>query len=157
MELPIKLAKGATMPARGSKLAAGLDLSANMLEWDDKRVFIKPGERKMISTGVFAAIPVGYYGRVAPRSGLALRHGIDVLAGVIDSDYRGEINVMLINNDSNKVFTVSHGDRIAQLIIEKIAMLEPVQVESLNETKRGDAGYGSTGVNAALDAFNALS
>lgn len=146
MELQITLIPGATCPTRGSKWSAGLDLSAYLPEGP---VFLRPGERSLIRTGVTLAIPHGFYGRIAPRSGLALRHGIDVMAGVIDSDYRGEVQVMLINHDgvdSVGNFVATHGDRIAQLIIEQVGMFDPKIVTELSETKRGDNGYGSTGL-----------
>lgn len=139
MSLLVKrLSKTATLPTRGSKESAGLDLYA------DENGVIKPGERKLISTGIGVAIKPGCYGRVAPRSSLALKHGIQVLAGVIDSDYRNEIKVILINLGDAAVSFI-RGDRISQLIIEKIEMLEPVEVEELDETKRGAGGFGSTG------------
>lgn len=137
---------GATIPTRGSELSAGLDLSANLLNEEGFRAqaFIGPGKRLAIPTGIHVGIPVGYYGRVAPRSGLAFKNGIDVLAGVIDADYTGEIKVILLNTSQHQV-TIGHEDRIAQLIIEKIAMPEIVLIDDLNETTRGANGFGSTG------------
>ena len=96
-------------------------------------------------TGVFMEIPEGYYGRIAPRSGLAHNHGIDVLAGVVDSSYRGEIRVVLFNTDKEEPFQIQAGDRIAQIIIEKHYNFEFVEVEDLSETARGADGFGSTG------------
>jgi dUTP pyrophosphatase len=104
----------AEMPTAGSSGAAGLDL------YSAQTACINPGQRQLISTGVKVAIPVGHYGRVAPRSGLALKHGIDTMAGVIDSDYRGEVGVLLINL-GDAPFNIYYGDRIAQLVIEKIS------------------------------------
>lgn len=106
---------------------------------------IPPLGRATISTGLCLEIPDGHYGRVAPRSGLAHRHGIDVLAGVIDSGYRGEVKVVLHNTDREEPFRVSSGDRIAQLIIERHYNMEFVEVEDLDSTPRGVGGFGSTG------------
>lgn len=111
LKLRIALGPGATMPKRASDGSAGYDLSAN------ENSTIYPGERQRIKTGVFLEIPKGYYGRVAPRNVLALEIGIDVLAGVIDSDYRGELCVIL-QNHGDKLVIVNGGCRIAQLIIE---------------------------------------
>lgn len=128
----------AQMPSRGSIASAGLDLYAC------EGYRLSPGERKLIHTGVEMAIPIGFYGRIAPRSGLALKHGIDTLAGVIDADYRGEVNVILINLGTQN-FIVKSGDRIAQIIIEAILTPEVVKVDDLDITLRGVGGYGSTG------------
>jgi dUTP pyrophosphatase len=130
----------ARLPARGSAGAAGLDLCAV------ERVTIEPGGRAAVRTGLAVAIPRGFYGRVAPRSGLAVRHGLDVLAGVIDSDYRGEILCALVNL-GREPFEVEPGARVAQLIVEAIATSEPVWAEDLEETGRGAGGFGSTGVS----------
>jgi dUTP pyrophosphatase len=128
----------AQLPARGSQHAAGLDLFAA------EEATIAPRERYAVRTGISVEIPHGFYGRVAPRSGLARDNGIDVLAGVIDSDYRGEILCMLINHGAtDKVFKV--GDRIAQLIIEAIITPTPEWSDDLEITRRGDGGFGSTG------------
>ncbi len=159
LELPIKLLReGAIMPYRGSEDAAGLDLCACVGYAQPLR--ITPGQRYMIPTGVSVAIPRGYYGRVAGRSGLAAKHGVTILAGVIDSDYRGEIFVLVERNSSNMIklipdspyqpisdapWVVASGDKIAQLIIEKIGMFNPVGVDELPETNRGANGFGSTG------------
>lgn len=136
---PIKLtlSPGATMPTRGSDGAAGYDLYA--LEDTTINCF----QFIPVSTGVSIEIPAGHYGRVAPRSGLAVKHGVMVGAGVIDSDYRGELKVALAT--LNGVYEFKKGDRIAQLIIERIATPELVQVDSLDDTDRGDGGFGSTG------------
>lgn len=107
---------------------------------------IQPLERKTISTGLRLEIPEGYYGRVAPRSGLAAKNGIDVLAGVVDSGYRGEVNVVLHNTDKSNTFFVQPGDRIAQIIIERHYNMEFVEVvDELSDTSRGDGGFGSSG------------
>ena len=134
----IALDEGASIPIRGSTESAGYDLSSN------EEGIIPAGERKLIKTGVKIALIYGTYGRIAPRSGLAYKNGIDVFAGVIDSDYRGEIGVILFNS-SKEDFEYKKGDRIAQLIITPILLPSLIQVESLDDTSRGDGGYGSTG------------
>ena len=128
----------ARLPTRGSERAAGLDLYAV------ERVMLEPGGRAAVRTGVAVAVPEGFYGRVAPRSGLAVRHGMDVLAGVIDSDYRGEILCALVNHGAEP-FEVEPGARVAQLVLEAIATPEPAWAEELPETARGAGGFGSTG------------
>ncbi|PWN51790.1 putative dUTP pyrophosphatase [Violaceomyces palustris] len=128
----------AKLPTRGSASAAGYDLYAS------ERVTIEKGKRKVVQTGISLAIPEGCYGRVAPRSGLASKHGIDVGAGVIDSDYRGLLGVLLFNFGESD-FAINEGDRIAQLVIERIATPEVEEVDSLDETVRGAGGFGSTG------------
>jgi len=126
------------LPTRGSREAAGLDL------YSIEDVTFAAGARTAVRTGLSVAIPRGFYGRVAPRSGLAVKHGLDVLAGVVDSDYRGEIVCALINH-GREAFTLEAGQRMAQLIIEAIITPEPVWVDSLDETARGAGGFGSTG------------
>ena len=123
--------------------SSGIDLSSAIPE----DVIIGPGERKLITTNLILAIPEGYEGQVRPRSGLALKSGITVLntPGTIDSDYRGEVKVLLINL-GNEDFKIRFGDRIAQLIISKYEKAEPVLVQELSETTRGSGGYGSTGI-----------
>ena len=128
----------AKLPARGSIGAAGLDLHSV------ESVTIPARGRAVVRTGLSVSIPSGFYGRVAPRSGLAVRHGLDVLAGVIDSDYRGEIICALINH-GDAPLELEAGMRVAQLIIESIATPEPVWSEDLSETERGSGGFGSTG------------
>src|SRR5690606_35545236 len=134
-----KLSENAKIPIRSSAYAAGLDLSSST------DVLIPPQSQKLIPTDLAIQVPKGTYGRVAPRSGLALKNFIDIGAGVIDHDYIGPIGVILFNHSKN-LFQVKKGDRIAQLIIEKIEILEPIIVENLNETKRGLKGFGSTGI-----------
>jgi dUTP pyrophosphatase len=133
-----RLDTAAKLPTRGSAHAAGLDLYAI------ERVTIEAGARAAVRTGLAVEIPSGFYGRVAPRSGLAVRHGLDVLAGVIDSDYRGEILCALVNH-GEEPFEVEPGARIAQLIVVAIATPEPAWTEDLEETERGAGGFGSTG------------
>lgn len=135
-----KLSDQATIPSRGSNFSVGYDLhSAEQKE-------IPPRGKAMISTGLQMKLPEGCYGRVAPRSGLAWKHSIDVGAGVIDPDYRGELRVILFNL-GDETFQVNKGDRIAQLICEQALIPEVQEVtESLDETERGSNGFGSTGV-----------
>jgi dUTP pyrophosphatase len=128
----------ARLPSRGSARAAGLDLCAI------ERVTLAPGARAAVRTGLAVAIREGFYGRVAPRSGLAVRHGIDVLAGVIDSDYRGEILCALVNHGT-EAFEIEPGARVAQLVVEAIATPEPAWANDLEDTERGAGGFGSTG------------
>jgi dUTP pyrophosphatase len=130
----------AKAPTRGSSQAAGLDLCAV------EQLFIWPGERKVVSTGLSIEIPPGFYGQIAPRSGLAVKSGIMTMAGVIDSDYRGEIKVVLYNADETTKFEVSPGDRIAQLILLATPAFPIEVVTELSDTVRADGGFGSTGV-----------
>lgn len=129
----------ATLPTRGSHASAGLDL------YSIEVVSIPPKQRVVARTGLAVAIPVGFYGRVAPRSGLAVRNGLDVLAGVIDSDYRGEVCCALLNT-GDEMIELQQGSRICQLIIEQIITPTPEWADELDETTRGDGGFGSTGV-----------
>lgn len=132
------LSEYATLPTRATTGSAGLDLYAS------EETSISSGSRRVVKTDLSLAVPMGTYARIAPRSGLAFKHGIDVCAGVVDSDYRGPLGVVL-SNLSDKTFEIKKGDRIAQLIIEQIAILDPVAVDSLNSTTRGSGGFGSTG------------
>ena len=133
-----KLDPRAILPTRGSLRAAGLDI------YVIEELTIQPGARALGRTGLAVAIPEGYYGRVAPRSGLASKHGLDVLAGVIDSDYRGEIGCLLYNA-GDKTLHLPAGSKICQLIIEKIITPEAVWADDISETERGSGGFGSTG------------
>src|SRR5918911_4760758 len=133
----MKLDAAARLPTRGSRFAAGLDLYAI------ERLVIRARGRAAVRTGLAVAIPHGFYGRVAPRSGLAGRHGLDVLAGVIDADYRGEILCALVNLGAEP-FEVEPGARVAQLVVEAIASPDPAWAEELEETDRGAGGFGST-------------
>ena len=128
----------AVLPSRGSLLAAGLDI------YVIEDLTLQPGERALASTGLAVAIPEGYYGRVAPRSGLATKNGLDVLAGVIDADYRGEIRCLLYNAGAEAIHLPAQS-KICQLIIEKIITPTAVWVDEINETDRGSGGFGSTG------------
>lgn len=142
MDIKIKLlSESAKIPVTGSVFSAGYDL------YSAEDGSVAPGQRVLVKTNVSVAIPNGYYGRIAPRSGLAYKHGIDTLAGVIDSDYRGDVGVILLNTDSTNSFSYSKGDRIAQLIIEKCHYVNWVKTTKLEESKRNDGSYGSTGHN----------
>ena len=138
-----KLHPDAIIPSKSSAYAAGYDLSALASCTIEARC------RMLIKTGISVAVPAGTYGRIAPRSGLALKNGIDVMAGVIDADYRGDVGVILVNLGSSP-FTINPGDRIAQLILEKIesnaTVQEIAEADDLSPTSRGSNGFGSTGV-----------
>lgn len=134
----VKMSSEAYAPTRATSQAAGLDLRAA------KEETIEPQERKPISTQLKIMIPENHYGRIAPRSGLSLHQYIDVCAGVIDADYRGEIKILL-HNHGTKPFKVLKGDKIAQLICERISIPSLIEVEDLPPTVRGIAGFGSTG------------
>tara|TARA_R100001015_G_C4627876_1_gene187678 strand:+ start:1460 stop:1945 length:486 start_codon:yes stop_codon:yes gene_type:complete len=155
-----KLSKSAIIPSRANDSDAGYDL------YSTQDMVIGPMEKLIVPTGISIEIPNGYYGRIAPRSGLAVKSSIDVLAGVVDSGYRGEIGVVLINLNlpevlfnrnkkstayesafgSKNKFSISKGDRIAQLIIEKCHKIQWVETE-LSDSERGEGGYGSSGVS----------
>lgn len=142
----IKIRYARTTPAASKsplRRANRTDAGADLVAAEDKS--IPPLSRATVSTGVSLEIPDGYYGRVAPRSGLAHKNGIDVLAGVVDSSYRGEVRVILFNTDREETFHVRAGDRIAQLIVERHYNFEFVEAESLTQTDRGEMGFGSTG------------
>lgn len=130
------------LPAYETKGSAGMDVRA----FTEKEILLKPLERKLVSTGLFLELPEGYEAQIRPRSGLAFKHGISLpnSPATIDSDYRGEIKVALINL-SNENFVVKNGDRVAQMVIARHEKAELTQVEELNETKRGEGGFGSTG------------
>jgi len=131
------------LPTYATAQSAGMDLRAN----NEEPIVINPLERKLIPTGLFIALPVGYEAQIRPRSGLAFKKGITVLnsPGTIDADYRGEIGVLLVNL-SNEPFEVVNGERIAQMVIARHEQGEFVSVEVLDETERGEGGYGHTGV-----------
>lgn len=128
----------ATAPSRGTPGAAGLDLYAS------DAVTIRPNARKLVPTGIAVGIPADHVGLIWPRSGLAVKHGIDVLAGVIDCDYRGEVKVALINHGESSV-EIETGDRIAQLVIQQYSASQVMVVSHLGQTHRGERGFGSTG------------
>ncbi|NXD32261.1 DUT nucleotidohydrolase, partial [Spelaeornis formosus] len=133
-----RLSDKATLPTRGSPLSAGYDLYAA-----EETVVPKRG-KALVDLQISVACPEGTYGRIAPRSGLAAKHSIDTGAGVIDADYRGPVKVLLFNF-SDEDFTVKHGDRVAQLILERIVMAPLLEVDDLEATARGAGGFGSTG------------
>ena len=135
------------LPARATPQAAGLDLRANLDRKNrEKGIALKPGERKLIMTGLRIELPQDYEGQIRPRSGWALKHGISVLnaPGTIDSDYRGEVGVILINHGEED-FQVVHGDRIAQLVVSKVVSVSIEETTELSQTKRSQGGFGSTG------------
>jgi dUTP pyrophosphatase len=136
-----KLKPEAVLPTRAHEGDAGLDLYAC------EAAHIGPGERWSVGTGVAVEIPTGHAGLVLPRSGLAKKHGITLVnaPGLIDSGYRGEVRVLLLNTDPAETFRVEPGDRIAQLVIAPIALAEPVEAETLADSARGDGGFGSSG------------
>ncbi|KAK3310513.1 dUTPase-like protein [Chaetomium strumarium] len=133
-----KLSDKARLPTRGSAFAAGYDLYAS------QDATIPARGKAMVETDISIAVPAGTYGRVAPRSGLAAKHFIDTGAGVIDADYRGPVKILLFNHGETD-FEVKEGDRIAQLVIERIYTPEVVEVEELEASVRGAGGFGSTG------------
>ena len=133
-----KLDDRATLPSRGSELSAGLDL------YSIEDITIGPKQRTIAKTGLAVAIPPGHYGRIAPRSGLAMKHGLDVLSGVIDSDYRGEIGCLLYNTGDEPIHLPAQ-TKMCQLIIEKIEVPTAVWADELTDTARGRGGFGSTG------------
>jgi dUTP pyrophosphatase len=133
------MAPGARLPVRKSDGAAGYDLHA--LHAAD---ILPRGPPVQIRTGIAVEIPAGHYGRIAPRSSLAIE-GITTMAGVIDSDYRGELVIILVNLHPTEIVHIAAGDRVAQLILERISMLPVMAVDALGETGRGDGGFGSTG------------
>jgi dUTP pyrophosphatase len=141
IELPIRrLRDDAVLPGRAYAGDAGLDLAAC------ERHELGPGERALVGTGLAVAVPEGYAAFVQPRSGLAARHGLTIVntPGLVDSGYRGEICVALLNTDRREAFVVEPGMRIAQLVVVPVAGLEPVEVEELPESERGVRGFGSS-------------
>lgn len=130
------------LPSYATLNSAGMDLRANI----DEDVILKPLERVLIKTGIFISLPPNYESQIRPRSGLALKHGITVLnsPGTIDADYIGEIGVILVNLSFDE-FTIKSGDRIAQMVVSKHETVEWEQVEILEQTERGDGGFGHTG------------
>jgi dUTP pyrophosphatase len=141
IELPIRrLRPDAQVPTRAYAGDAGIDLAAC------ERVELAPGERALVSTGLAVAIPAGYAGYVQPRSGLATKHGISIVntPGLVDSGYRGELLVNLLNTDPREPFVVEPGMRIAQLVVLAVPEVEPVEVEELPTSDRGDRGFGSS-------------
>jgi dUTP pyrophosphatase len=132
------------LPEYATEGSAGLDLRANLTE----AIELKPMERRLIPTGLFIELPMGYEAQVRPRSGLAVKHGLTCLnsPGTVDSDYRGELKVLLINL-SGEMQIIHHGDRIAQMVVQKFEKISWKPVETLSQTARNEGGFGSTGKN----------
>ena len=146
ISIPVKrLDEELDMPAYAYVGDAGLDLRSA------EDAVLQPFERRLVPCGIALAIPRGYAGFVLPRSGLAAKHGVSIVnaPGLIDSDYRGEIKVILINLDSNEPFVVSRGDRIAQLVVLQVPPVDLVETDRLDETIRGVGGFGSSGTAAS--------
>jgi dUTP pyrophosphatase len=143
IELSIqRLRDDAVVPTRAYAGDAGLDLASC------ERVELGPGERATVATGLAVAIPEGYAGFVQPRSGLASRHGITIVntPGLVDSGYRGELKVILLNTDATQVFVVEPGMRIAQLVVMQVSEIDPIEVDELPASERGERGFGSSAV-----------
>jgi len=136
--LPSLVGAGGSLPEYASAGAAGADLRAS------EAALVPPGGRVAVPTALRLQIPPGHVGLVWPRSGLAVRHGIDTLAGVIDSDYRGEVRVVLVNH-GEEAFRVAPGDRVAQILVQRVERAAFVAVSSIEDTGRGEGGFGSTG------------
>lgn len=136
------LSRDAQIPHMAYNDDAGVDLRSV------ERIVLEPQERAMVATGLAIALPEGYAGFVLPRSGLAAKHGISIVnaPGLIDSNYRGELKVILLNTDPDKSFTIEIGDRIAQLIVMPVPTINFEQVEELTESQRGESGFGSSGI-----------
>lgn len=136
-------AKDLPLPTYQTQGAAGMDVRVALT----KDITLAPGERALVPTGIIMAIPQGYEVQIRPRSGLAIKHGITMAnsPGTIDSDFRGEIHLIVINH-GQQAFTVKHGDRMAQMVVQKIHQAELVQMRDLDQTDRGHGGFGSTGV-----------
>lgn len=139
-----KLSSAATLPTRATAGSAGYDL------YSAEDTVVPAGMRKIVKTDLSVAIPPNHYGRIAPRSGLSFKRGIDIGAGVIDYDYRGPVGMLLINNGTEE-FEVKTGDRVAQLLLERVSVPEVQEVEELDETVRGEKGFGSTGTGVAKE------
>lgn len=147
MKVKIINKSGFELPKYETKNSAGLDLKLSEEIYKNVE-YILPGQSKLCKTGLFLEIPEGYEAQIRPRSGWAAKHGITVLnsPGTIDADYRGEIGVILINH-SSVPFILNYGDRIAQMVFNKVEQAEFVEVDTLSETDRGEGGFGSTGKN----------
>ena len=137
-------AKDLPLPSYESESAAGMDLRVAL----ESPLTILPGQRALLPTGLKLAIPEGYEVQIRPRSGLAIKHGITMLnsPGTIDADFRGELHLIAINH-GQEAFTVQHGDRMAQMVVQKVHQAQLIQVQELDETTRGEQGFGSTGVS----------
>ncbi len=145
MSVPISIINRShhELPSYSTPLSAGMDIRANL----ESPVTLAPGERVLIPTGLYIALPEGYEAQIRPRSGLALKHGITVLnsPGTIDADYRGEIGIILINL-SDKPFVIEDGERIGQMVVARHSRVQWNATDSLDETERGAGGFGHTGV-----------
>jgi len=153
-EIKIKMLEdGLPLPRYAHNGDAGLDLPSR------SDIVLEPGQRAMVPTGIAVAIPAGFAGFVVPRSGLAARHGIALVnsPGLIDSGYRGEVTVVLINTDRAEPFRIRRGDRIAQLVIQRVEGVVLTQVQDLDDTSRGEGGFGSTGLSGPKGANSAMS
>jgi dUTP pyrophosphatase len=137
-----KLNEDFVMPLKATEFSSGFDLYANIKE----KIIIKPLERKLINSGMVMEIPNGYEGQIRPRSSLALKNGVTVLnsPGTIDCDYRGEVKILLINLSPDE-FVIQSGDRIAQIVFTKVSDVKILEMDSFQDTVRGDGGFGSTG------------
>ncbi|MFI6361589.1 dUTP diphosphatase [Nocardia sp. NPDC050630] len=144
----LRLDPGIPVPTRAHQGDAGVDLCTT------EDVIIEPGERVLVGTGVAVALPVGTVGLIHPRSGLAAKTGLSVVntPGTVDAGYRGEIKVCLINHDPRTPIELRRGDRIAQLLVQRVELVDFVEVEALDDTTRGAGGYGSSGGHASLAA-----
>lgn len=142
MEVKINNRSSNPLPSYETPLSAGMDLRANL----EEMVVLKPLERRLIPTGLFMELPEGYEAQIRPRSGLALKKGISIVnsPGTIDADYRGEIGIILINM-SDQTFDIHHGDRICQMVINKVEQAAWKEVKQLAESERGAGGFGHTG------------
>ncbi len=131
------------LPSYSTPLSAGMDIRANL----EEPITLQPGERRLIPTGLFIALPEGYEAQIRPRSGLAIKHGITVLnsPGTIDADYRGEVGIILINH-SDKAFVIEDGERVGQMVVAQYSRVEWNGTDTLDETERGAGGFGHTGV-----------
>lgn len=143
----LRLDPGIPVPTRAHAGDAGVDLCTT------EDVILEPGERVLVGTGIAVALPMGTVGLIHPRSGLAAKTGLSIVntPGTVDAGYRGEIKVCLINHDPRAAITLRRGDRIAQLLVQRVELVEFAEVESLDETARGAGGYGSSGGHASLD------
>ena len=140
--IPLKrLDKELPLPKRAHTGDAGADL------YSAETITLEPGQRALVGTGVALALPLGTVGLIPPRSGLAAKHGLSIVntPGTVDAQYRGELKVCLVNTDRSQAFTVERGMRIAQLVVQRVELVDFVEVDALDETVRGEGGYGSTG------------
>ncbi len=140
----LALKAGASLPAYQTAGSAGADLKALL----DEPVVIEPGNRALIPTGIALELPVGYEAQIRPRSGLAIKHGISLVntPGTVDSDYRGEIGVILVNL-SNEPFTIVDGERVCQMVVTRYTRVDWEPTDSIDQTERGDGAFGHTGTN----------